>query len=90
MTQLEPWCELNDVVLNGINIVADIQSASGESKGAGLVANRKHGSEDTLLSVSESLILSRESIRQCSKLDKDLRILLEAAAPFVQVCQIAR
>lgn len=86
VTTLRLWSELNDVRLNGIDIVEDMLSDSGESKGAGLVANRRHESEDTLLSVNPNLILSRDAIQQCSKLDKDLRTLLDALAPFLQVC----
>lgn len=82
---LQPWAQLNDVPLHGIQISSNIIADDGASKGGGLLSTTNHSSEDVLLSISQDLILSKESVLQCAKTDRHLRQLLEAMEDFIQV-----
>lgn len=83
--KLEPWCQLNGLTLHGVRISSNIVSEDGISKGGGLLSAVTHESEDVLLSIPQDLILNREAVLQCAKVDKHLRQLVETMEDWVQV-----
>ena len=85
--QLTPWARLNDIDLNGVEICPNVLTLDGLSKGGGLLAISNHGSADILLSIPAELALSRETVLQSAKTDKDLRELTDAMSEFIQVGQ---
>ncbi len=82
---LQSWAQLNDVTLHGVEISSNIVSDDGISKGGGLLSTTAKASGEVLLSISQDLILSRESVLQCAKADRHLRQLVEAMEDFIQV-----
>ena len=83
--KLQLWTQLNDVTLHGVKVSSNVVSEDGTSKGGGLLSTTTHTSEDVLLSIPQDLILSKESVLQCSKTDGHLRQLVEVMEDFIQV-----
>lgn len=88
--QLTPWALLNDIQIVGVEICPNIVNQDGVSKGGGILATSNHESADILLSIPAELVLSKESVLQSAKTDKDLRELIDAMSDFVQVGQSPR
>lgn len=82
------WGKLNGVDFNHVDIEANITSIDGSSKGAGLVTQSRHGAKvggTVLLSVPHELVLSQGQVQRYASLDRNLRLVLDAAGGFGRV-----
>lgn len=82
---LRAWALLNNVDLQAVQVVQDILDQDGTSKGGGLVADRNVSAGDVLLKVPGELIVSRDQVEQCAKVDLTLREVLTAVEGFAKV-----
>lgn len=82
---LRAWALLNNIELPAARVELDVLDKDGTSKGGGLVADRNVSAGDILLKVPGELILSREQVQQCAKVDSTLRELLTAVEVFAKV-----
>jgi hypothetical protein len=82
---LQSWAVLNDVEFPAATVAVNILDRDGNSKGGGLVATRDVSAGEVLLKVPKDLIVSREQVGQCAKVDATLRQLLAAVEPFAKV-----
>ena len=82
---LYAWAELNQVKLIGTTVEPHILAPDGSDKGGGLVVKTSHGPGEALLRVPLDLVLSKERVYEYAKADKQLKELLEAIPPLLQV-----
>ena len=85
VAQLGAWASINDVELFGAEVKAHIIDDVGNDKGGGLVATKEHASSETLLKIPADIILSRNRVEGCAKVDGRLRELLEALPTLTEV-----
>jgi hypothetical protein len=85
LDNLRAWAHFNDVKLFGASIEARIIGEDGNDKGGGLLANAEHGPGQPFLAVPLELVLSKERVEQCSKSDRHLKELIDAAPSLFQV-----
>ncbi|KIW13939.1 hypothetical protein PV08_06720 [Exophiala spinifera] len=83
LEHLAKWSQLNGVQLFDVAVDPHIIE-NGVDKGGGLLAKTDHEEAQTLLSVPLDLVLSKDTVSEAAKADKNLRELIEATASLVQ------
>ena len=85
LQNLRTWAHFNDVKLFEASIEPRIVEKDGNEKGGGLQSIAEHGPGTPLVAVPLDLVLSKERVEQCAKVDHHLKELIEAAPSFSQV-----
>lgn len=86
--ELFAWGKLNGVEFNHVDFKTDITSNDGTFKGAGLFSTSDRNTDGDgaiLISVPQDLILSREQVERYAALNRELKMVLDAAGAFGRV-----
>lgn len=85
LDSLHSWAALNSIELQAAIVSLNVLDADGNSKGGGLVAKHTVSAGDVLLKVPYDLVVSRQQVEQCAKVDPTLRDVLAAVEGFAKV-----